>query len=210
MDIQTHLAEHRLLAVVTLESADLAVPLAQALLAGGVNTMELTLRTPAALDSIRRISAEAPDMTVGAGTVLTRDQADAALAAGASFAVSPSVNRDILRHTREIGLPFSPGVMTPTDIDIALQEDCHLLKFFPATSSGGLKHLRNIATPYRHLGVGFVPLGGINQGNLATWLEEPLVTAVGGSWLAPSQLIDSQDWPEIKNRARTAISTVKS
>lgn len=198
------IAKSRVIAVLVVDSAEDAVSAARALLAGGIDAMELTLRTPAALDALRAVRAEVPEMLAGVGTILTRDQADEALAAGAAFGVSPGINPDVVRHCIDIGLPFGPGVMTPTDIDQSVALGCRLLKFFPATSSGGRAHLKNIAAPYAHLGLGFVPLGGVSADNLGDWLADPLVTAVGGSWLAPRDLIASGDWPEIERRARNA------
>lgn len=203
-ELGCHFKKQRLLAVVSINDAARAVPLAEALLRGGVDTIELTLRTPAALEAVKRITSEVPAMTVGTGTVLNEAQVDDALAAGAHFGVSPSVNRSVLRHAKLGGFPFAPGIMTPTDIDISLQEGCDLLKFFPATSSGGLPHLQNIAAPFAHLGIGFIPLGGINPGNLGDWLDDPKIVAVGGSWLAPPKLIDEAQWDQIEANVREA------
>lgn len=194
----------RVIAVLVVDQASDAVQAAKALLSGGIDAMELTLRTPAALDALRAVRAEVPEMLAGVGTILTTDQADDALAAGAEFGVSPGINPDVVRHCIDIGLPFGPGVMTPTDIDQSVALGCRLLKFFPATSSGGQAHLKNIAAPYAHLGLGFVPLGGVSADNLGDWLANPLVTAVGGSWLAPRDLIAAGNWAEIEQRARTA------
>lgn len=194
----------RVIAVLVVDRAEDAVSAARALIAGGIDAMELTLRTPAALDALRAVRAEVPEMLAGVGTILTTDQADDALAAGAAFGVSPGINPDVVRHCIDIGLPFGPGVMTPTDIDQSVALGCRLLKFFPATSSGGQAHLKNIAAPYAHLGLGFVPLGGVSAENLGEWLANPLVAAVGGSWLAPRDLIAAGNWTEIERRARKA------
>ena len=129
---------------------------------------------------------------------------DEVLAANASFAVSPGVNLKVIRHAAAAGLPFGPGVMTPTDVDMALQEDCRLLKFFPAESSGGIDHLKNISAPYRHLGLKFIPLGGIDKDNLLTYLDHELIGAVGGSWIAPRDLVRDRDWKQIESNAREA------
>ncbi|MBP83999.1 MAG: keto-deoxy-phosphogluconate aldolase [Verrucomicrobiales bacterium] len=198
------LIDTRLLAVIVIDEFEAAIPLAESLLAGGVNAMELTLRTPVAIKAARRIKEAVPEMMVGIGTVLSTDQADEVLAANANFAVSPGVNPTVIRHAAASGLPFGPGVMTPTDIDVALQEDCRLLKFFPAESSGGLDHLKNISAPYRHLGLKFVPLGGINLGNLSTYLDNELIGAVGGSWIAPRDLVRDRNWKQIESNAREA------
>lgn len=200
------LTSARLIAVLMIDEIEHAVPTAKALLAGGVEIMELTLRTPVALDALRAIRTEVPEMVAGIGTILTRTQVDEAVAAGATFGVSPAVNREILDYAREAGLPFGPGVMTPTDIDQSVEAGCRLLKYFPAGSAGGLSHLKNIAAPYQHLGVSFIPLGGVNLENMGEYLASPLITAVGGSWLASRELIAAEDWDQIEQNAREAVA----
>lgn len=198
------LVEKQLIAVLMIDDLASAIPLAEALLRGGVDAMELTLRTPVALDAARAIRDNLPEMMVGIGTILTLDQVEGARDAGAHFGVSPGVNPEVMRHAAELGLPFGPGVMTPTDIDISVREGARLLKFFPAGSSGGLGHLRNISAPYAHLGLQFIPLGGINLENMGDYLESDLIAAVGGSWLAPRDAIREKDWERIEQNARTA------
>lgn len=192
------------MAVLILDDVEAAPPLAQALLAGGIEAMELTLRTPAALEALRRIRAEVPAMLVGAGTLLTPAQVQDAQSAGAAFGVAPGCNPRVIAAARDLGLPFAPGVCTPTDIELALESDCTLLKFFPAQPSGGLPYLRAIAAPFAHVGVQFLPLGGIGPDQAETWLREPAVTALGGSWLAPRDLIQKRDWATITATARLA------
>ncbi|MCB1232973.1 MAG: bifunctional 4-hydroxy-2-oxoglutarate aldolase/2-dehydro-3-deoxy-phosphogluconate aldolase [Verrucomicrobiae bacterium] len=198
----------KLIAVLVIDRVEDAVPVAESLLAGGVDIMELTLRTEAAIDALVAIRENVPDMVAGVGTILTKKQADLAKAAGAAFGVAPGVNREVAQHALDLGLPFAPGVMTPTDIDQCVELGCHLLKFFPAESSGGLPHLRNIAAPYQHLRVKFVPLGGINLDNLLDYLSSDLIAAVGGSWLAPRDVIASGDWKQIETNAREARSRI--
>lgn len=207
-EIGQSLIRSKLLAVLVIDDLEAAIPLAESLLAGGVNAMELTLRTPIALEAAQKIRESVPEMTVGIGTVLQADQVDAAIRAGAHFAVSPGVNAEVIRHANAKGLPFGPGVMTPTDIDSAIREGCRLLKFFPSESSGGLPHLKNIAAPYLHLGLKFIPLGGITVHNLATYLENDLIAAVGGSWLAPRDVIAAGDWKQIESNAREARAII--
>lgn len=197
-------SESGIVAVLVIDDAANAVPLARALLAGGVNVMELTLRTDAAIDSLKAIKAEVPEMVAGIGTVLTPDQAKAAHAAGAAFAVAPGFNPRVVGTAKEIGLPFAPGICTPSDIEGALEFDCNVLKFFPAETSGGLPHLKNIAAPYQHLGLSYIPLGGVSAKNLATYMESSLVAAVGGSWLAKRDVIAAQDWDTITRNASEA------
>ncbi|MCP5551518.1 MAG: bifunctional 4-hydroxy-2-oxoglutarate aldolase/2-dehydro-3-deoxy-phosphogluconate aldolase [Akkermansiaceae bacterium] len=206
--LQSPLAEKirasKLIAVLVIDRAEDGVAVAESLLAGGIDIMELTLRTDGALDALRSIRERVPAMTAGIGTILTREQIDRVIEADAAFGVSPSVNPAILEYAREKGLPFGPGVMTPTDIDTAIGRGCHLLKFFPAESSGGLAHLKNIAAPFLHLGVQFIPLGGVNLANLMTYLDSPLIAAAGGSWIAPRELIAARDWKAIEKNAGTA------
>ncbi|MDR1789855.1 MAG: bifunctional 4-hydroxy-2-oxoglutarate aldolase/2-dehydro-3-deoxy-phosphogluconate aldolase [Opitutaceae bacterium] len=206
--MRNEIERRKLVAVVTLPGADSALPVANALLAGGVTAIELTLRTPAALEGIARIRAALPGMLVGAGTVLTPAQVEAAKAAGARFCVAPGANPRTLAAARAAGVFFAPGVFTPSDIETALEAGCSLLKYFPAASLG-LAHLRAMAAPYRHLGVRFMPTGGVSQSNLAATLAEPLVAAVGGSWLATPDLIKAGDFAAIRERARAAAVALR-
>jgi 2-dehydro-3-deoxyphosphogluconate aldolase/(4S)-4-hydroxy-2-oxoglutarate aldolase len=193
------------IAVVVVDEAEKAVPLARALLEGGVTAMELTLRTPAAAEALRRIAAEVPAMLVGAGTVLVPAQVAEAAAAGASFAVAPGLNPSVLAAARDRGLSFAPGIMTPSEIEQALSLGCTLLKFFPAEAAGGMAMLKSMAEPYRHLGPSFMPLGGLRPENMAAYLKSPLVAACGGSWICTRELIAAADWESIKaNAARAA------
>jgi len=203
--VQQSLKRTGVVAVLVVEDAANAAPLARALLAGGVQAMELTLRTNAALDALRRIRVEVPDMLAGIGTILEPDQAQSAKAAGAAFGVAPGANRRVMQAAIDIGLPFAPGVATPSDIEAALEYGCRLVKFFPAETSGGMKHLKSMAAPYQHLGLEYMPLGGINAGNLADYLSSPLVAAVGGSWIATRELIDAGDWATIEGNSREAV-----
>ena len=201
---------HRgIIAVLTLEEPSDAVRVASALLAGGISCVELTLRTSTALDSICAIRTSVPEMLVGAGTVLSPMQVNEVKAAGAAFGVSPGMNPRVVGEARKIGLPFAPGVCTPTDIEFAVEEGCRLMKFFPCETSGGLPHLRNMAAPFNHLGVSFIPLGGVNPATAETFLREPLVHAIGGSWIAPQGLIQNKDWQAITALAKDAAALVQ-
>ena len=201
---------HRgIIAVLTLEEPSDAVRVASALLAGGISCVELTLRTSTALDSIRAIRTSVPEMLVGAGTVLSPLQVNEVKAAGAAFGVSPGMNPRVVGEARKIGLPFAPGVCTPTDIEFAVEEGCRLMKFFPCETSGGLPHLRNMAAPFNHLGVSFIPLGGVNPATAETFLREPLVHAIGGSWFAHQGLIQNKDWQAITALAKDAAALVQ-
>lgn len=204
------IARGGIVAVLVIDRAEDAVPVAEALLAGGVTAMELTLRTPAALPALERIRADVPDMLAGIGTVLSPEQVRQVADSGGAFAVSPGVNPKVLAAAKDAGLPFAPGIMTPTDIESALQFGCEILKFFPAGSSGGLPHLKNIAAPYAHLGLRYIPLGGVNAGNMGEYLGAELIAAVGGSWLASRELINNGDWQQITENAREAVSIAAS
>ncbi len=205
-DLQETLNRAGVIAVLVIDELDDAVPLARALLDGGIRVMELTLRTPVALQALRRIRAGVPEMLAGAGTLLRPEQVRAAQAAGAVFGVAPGFNPRVAEAARAAGLPFAPGVCTPTDIELALEADCRLLKFFPAEPGGGLPYLRAIAAPFAHVGARFIPLGGIGPANAEIWLREPSVAALGGSWLAPRALIQKRDWAAITANARAAAA----
>jgi 2-dehydro-3-deoxyphosphogluconate aldolase/(4S)-4-hydroxy-2-oxoglutarate aldolase len=199
-----------IVAVLVIDREEDGPELAKALLAGGVDIMELTLRTPAAIGALRRIRAEVPDMLAGAGTVLTPAQVEEVKNAGAEFAVSPGVNPRVMQAAKEAGLPFAPGISTPSDIEQALEFDCRLLKFFPAEASGGLARLKAMSAPYQHLGVRFVPLGGVSEKNMSAYLAAPLIAALGGSWLAPREAIMEKRWSDITGLARQATTLIGS
>lgn len=193
------------IAVLVIEDASHAVPLAEALLAGGVRAMELALRTPVAMQALSAIVNRVPEILAGVGTILTPDQVREASDAGAGFGVSPGVNPAVVQAAERSGLPFAPGVATPSDIEVSLDLGCRVLKFFPAGALGGMEYLKSIAAPYAHCGVRYIPLGGVTANNLREYLDSPLVAAVGGSWIAPTQMIIAEDWNGITQRAAKAI-----
>ena len=205
MNIASRLRSARVLAVVTIDELASVAPLVDALTRGGIGAVELALRTPVSHEALREFRRLAPAMLLGAGTVLTCEQADAVKAAGADFALAPGFDAGVARHCRDIGLPFVPGVATATDIQAALALDYHCLKFFPAEPLGGLRGLRTLASPFVHLGVCFVPLGGISAETCRPYLADPLIAAVGGSWIAPKELLQKHAWSEIAVRAATAV-----
>lgn len=209
MTIMQEFENRKLVAVCTVADAKDAVPMAEALMRGGITAIELTLRTAAGLDAIKAIRKALPEMYVGAGTVLTPDQVVQAKDAGAYFAVAPGTNVKVIQKANEIGIPFGPGIFTPSDIEAALENGCRMLKYFPAASCG-IKHLKAIAAPYKHLGIKFIPLGGVNISNLAEMLSDPLIAAVGGSWLAKSEQIAQGKFDEIEAQAREAAAVIKS
>lgn len=209
LDIQAHLKRTRVIAVLVIDDAKDAVPVAHALQAGGVDCLELTLRTPAALECLKQIRTEVPEMIVGAGTVLTIEQVGAVKAAGGAFGLAPGMNPRVVAEAHRIGLPFAPGVCTPTDIELALEKGCRLLKFFPSGPCGGLEYLRSIASPYCHIDLQFIPLGGVTATNAEAYLQEPTVLAIGGSWLAPRELIRLKNWESITANASEVRAAVQ-
>ncbi len=181
--------------VLTIERLEDAVQLAKALVAGGVRTLEITLRTPVAIESAKAIMAHVPEAVVGIGTILNADDLARAEGIGARFGISPGATPDLLKAAAASALPFAPGIATASELMLALAHGFNLVKFFPAEQSGGIKALRALAGPFPE--VRFCPTGGIAEANAASWLGEPNVVAVGGSWLCPAADIRSGNWAGI-------------
>jgi len=200
--------QQRLMCITTIDKADDAVPLARALLAGGLNVIEITFRTAAAAESIRRIRQDVPQMAIGAGTLLTPENVKAAVEAGAQFGVSPGLNEEVLASAGKAQMPFFPGVMTPTEVHRALNLGCQYLKFFPAEPAGGAGMLKALAAPFAHTGVKFLPTGGITTATLANYLALPQVAAVGGSWMAEKKLVNEKAWDKISSITAEALKVV--
>jgi 2-dehydro-3-deoxyphosphogluconate aldolase / (4S)-4-hydroxy-2-oxoglutarate aldolase len=196
------------IAVLVIDDVRHAVPLARALLDGGVDVMELTLRTPAALECLEQIRREVPEMLAGIGTILTPQQVCDSADRGAAFGVAPGTNRRVIEQAQARGLPFMPGVMTPSDLEAALELGCRTVKLFPAELAGGLPYLKALNAPYAHLGVKFIPLGGLTAENMEAYLAEPSVLALGGSWLATRAAIQKADWPTITKNAQAARQSI--
>ena len=196
--------------VIAIDSAEQALPLADALIAGGLPLAEITFRTEAAAETIRTIAKNRPQMLVGAGTVLNPATVAAAREAGAAFAVAPGLNARVVGSARAFGLPFVPGTANPSDVEIGLELGCKLLKFFPAEALGGAKLLSAIYAPYKHTGVKFMPTGGVTADNLESYLSLPAVAAVGGTWLAKPADIAAGNWDAITERCRAACKIVAS
>ena len=190
--------------VIKIDDAKDAVPLARALLDGGLPCAEVTFRTAAAKDAIAAMSEAFPELLVGAGTVLTTEQVDAAVAAGARFIVSPGLNPDVVRYCVERNVPIVPGVNNPTGIEQALSLGLSTVKFFPAEPSGGVKMIKAMAAPYGN--VTFMPTGGVNTENLLQYLAFPKIIACGGSWIVPSDKIAAGDFAGIERLAREAVN----
>lgn len=201
-------AAMRVLPVIVIDDPDDALPLARALIDGGLPCAEVTLRTPRAVEALRRIAGELPDMLVGAGTVLTPAQAAEARGAGARFVVAPGFNARMVEFCQSVDLPVFPGVCTPTEIEMALGAGLSLLKFFPAEPIGGLPFLKAVAAPYTT--VSFMPTGGIGPSNLASYLAFPRVVACGGSWMAPNDWIAAGQFDRIRDATRAAVAIANS
>ena len=199
----------RIVPVVVIDQPDAAEALAEALLAGGLDVIEVTFRTAAAEEAIRRIAARFPQILLGAGTLLSVEQVRQARAAGAVFGVAPGLNKLVVRAAQGCGLLFAPGVMTATEVERALGLGCKLLKFFPAAAAGGPALLKALAGPYAHTGVKFIPTGGIHAGNLRDYLALPVVAAVGGSWMVDPKLIAAGDWAQVTARAAEAVAAAQ-
>lgn len=191
--------------VVVLNDADAAVPTARALLRGGIDVMEITFRTAAAQASIARVTAEVPEMKVGAGTVVTVRQARDAIAAGAKFLVSPGSDADIIREAAALNTPIVPGVVTPSEIMLGLKLGVKVFKFFPTESYGGLKTIKALSGPFPQ--IKFIPTGGINQENAGEYFKNPKIQAVGGSWMVSAKMIEAGEFDAIaeKSAAATAL-----
>lgn len=201
------LSAYRIVPVIQLDRAKNALPLAQALIRGGLPCAEITFRTEAAAASIAAVSAAYPDMFVGAGTILTADQADAAIQAGARFLVSPGFNPAVVEHCLQKEYPILPGVCTPSEVERALSYGLTRLKFFPAEAAGGIAMIRTLSAPYGM--VQFMPTGGINPGNVREYLACPAVFACGGSWMVPQDKINAGCFAEIEQLTAQAAALAK-
>lgn len=194
--------------VIKLDDARCAVPLAKALLAGGIGAAEITFRTPAAASSIQAIAEQVPDMFVCAGTVLNTEQAKLAVSSGAAAVIAPGTNPAVVTWCLERGIPVYPGCATPTEIEAALRMGLTTLKLFPAEVVGGVKLLKALFGPYRD--VKFMPTGGISPTNAGEYLRQPNVIACGGSWLCPEQAVLQEDWAAVETAAREAADLVRA
>jgi 2-dehydro-3-deoxyphosphogluconate aldolase / (4S)-4-hydroxy-2-oxoglutarate aldolase len=208
-DVLARIASVRVVPVVEVADADDALPLARTLRDAGLPVVEVTLRTPVALAAIERIAAGCPDVLVGAGSLLDADAVAAATSAGARFGVAPGLHHGSVLVARRAGLPFIPGVLTPSEVLGALDEGLHHLKFFPAASAGGVDALGALAAPFASAGVRFMPTGGVTAADALAYLARDDVFAVGGSWVATRGDIASGDWPGIATRARAAVALAR-
>ena len=206
MDVLKRLAQSGVVPVVVLEDAKDAVPTAKAMLAGGIDVMEITFRTAAAADSIKAVAQECPDMVVGAGTVINLEQCKLAVECGAKFIVSPGYDEETVAWCCDNGTPVTPGCVTPTEIMMALKHGLKVLKFFPANVYGGLSAIKSLAGPFG--GVKFIPTGGVNAQNLAEFISSPYIHAVGGSWICPKADIAAGNFDKITALCKEARKTL--
>jgi 2-dehydro-3-deoxyphosphogluconate aldolase/(4S)-4-hydroxy-2-oxoglutarate aldolase len=193
--------------VLTIERVEDAVPLARALVTGGVRVLEVTLRTPVAIEAAKAMMAHVPEAIVGIGTILNADDLARAEDVGAQFGISPGATPELLKAAAASGLPFTPGIATASELMQALAHGFDLVKFFPAEQSGGIKALRALAGPFPD--ARFCPTGGIGEANAAAWLAEPNVVAVGGSWLCPAAYIRAGNWAGITAMCQQAMKSLK-
>lgn len=205
-DILQQIYEIGIIPVIAINDVEKAVPLAKALVAGGLPAAEVTFRTDAAEESIRRIVNEVPEMLVGAGTVLTKDQVDRAAAAGSKFMVSPGFNPEITKYALSKGINFLPGTATPGEMEQAMSMGLSAVKFFPAEQNGGVAKLKAVAGPYKTLR--WMPTGGVNAKNLMDYLSFDKIIACGGTWMVPGDMIDAGNWDEITRLTREAVTSM--
>ena len=205
-EILEKIGELGLVPVVKIESPEYALALGKALIEGDLPVAEITFRTAAAAETIRTLAQELPELLVGAGTVLSVDQVKKAVSAGAQFIVSPGFNPKVVDYCVEQGVLITPGINSPTQIEMALDRGLEVVKFFPAEASGGLELLKAMAAPYR--GIQFIPTGGIDRNNLSGYLSDSRVHACGGSWMVKADLISSEKFDEITRLTREAVSTM--
>jgi 2-dehydro-3-deoxyphosphogluconate aldolase/(4S)-4-hydroxy-2-oxoglutarate aldolase len=200
--------KQRLVCVAVIDKTEDAVPLAEALLAGGLNCIEVTFRTAGAAESIAAIRKSAPQISVGAGTLLTAEQVRQAIGAGAQFGVSPGLSESVMEISNERDFLIFPGVITPTEVMRAMDLGAKHLKFFPSETFGGVNTLKALAGPFGHTGVKFIPTGGINAASLANYLAVPQVAAIGGSWMAEKKLIAEKNWKQITALTAEAMKII--
>lgn len=202
------IAKRPVIPVIVIECVDDAEPLAEALLSGGMDIIEITFRTAAAAEAIERIRKAYPQILVGAGTVVTLEQAQRAIDAGVSFGLAPGLNPATVKYFQAQGTLFIPGVMTPSEIEQGLALGCKLLKFFPAGQAGGPAMLKALGAPYASQGLQFCPTGGVKLENMNDYLSLPIVSNVGGTWLATPQQIADKQWDVISKQVSEALAKI--
>ena len=209
MDIVETLGKAGIIPVIVIEKEEQAVPLAKALVEGGLPVLEVTFRTKAAAAAIAAIRREVPDAIVGAGTVLTVEMLKAAKAAGAVFGVAPGFDPVVIDAAKAEGLPFCPGIATASELSQALTAGCRMVKFFPAEAAGGVKMIKNLLGAFRFTGVKFMPTGGVNLSNVGDYLAVPEIVCCGGTWIVPKDALAAGDWAAIGRLAADASALVR-
>lgn len=207
MTIREKLASIGIIPVIKINDAEKAVPLARALCAGGLPAAEVTFRTPAAAEAIRRIRAEVPEVCVCAGTVLNAETAERAVEAGAEAVISPGTNPAVVKWCLEMGVPVIPGCATPTEVEACMRKGLDFVKLFPAEVVGGVAMLKALSGPYSHMA--FMPTGGVSPENAAAYLAQKNVVCCGGSWMVPEKLLESGDFAAIERLARAAAEIAR-
>ena len=210
MDMIETLKSAGIIPVIVIENEEQAVPLAQALVKGGLPVLEVTFRTKAAAGAIARIKAEVPGAIVGAGTLLTPEMVKAAKAAGSEFGVAPGFDPVVAQAAKDADLPFCPGIATASELSQALTAGAKMVKFFPAEAAGGVKMIKNFLGAFRFTGVKFMPTGGVNLSNVADYLAVPEIICCGGTWIVPKDALAKGDWAAIEKLASDAAALVKS
>jgi len=208
-DLIEQLKKMGVVPVIAIESVEDALPMADALVAGGLPIAEITFRTAAAAEVIKKLKKERPSLMLGAGTILTVDQLQQAKECGAVFGVTPGFNPQVVKKAVEIKFALFPGVLTPSEIEQGLALGLKALKFFPCEAAGGINMLKAVSAPYGHLGVKFIPTGGINLAKLGDYLALSQVLAVGGTWIATKEAIAGKKWGEIQKNAADVVQAVK-
>ncbi len=207
MTVDAIIARAPIIPVLTVETVAAAVPLARALVEGGLPVLEVTLRTEAALEAIRLATAEVPEAKIGAGTILNARQFDEAAKAGSRFIVSPGLTNEVVAAARDSDVPLLPGAITPSEIMAAAEAEIDFLKFFPAEQAGGVDFLKSLASPFA--GIRFCPTGGVRESNLRAYLSLPNVAVVGGTWIAGKAEVAARDWAAVTARARRAVAIAR-
>lgn len=209
MSIVETLGKAGIVPVIVIEKAEQAVPLAKALVKGGLPVLEVTFRTNAAADAIAAIRREVPEVVVGAGTLLTPQMVKDAKAAGAVFGVAPGFDPVVMAAAKAEGLPMCPGIATASELSQALTAGCTMVKFFPAEAAGGVKMIKNLLGAFRFAGIKFMPTGGVNLSNVADYLAVPEIVCCGGTWIAPKDTLAAGDWAAIEKFAADAAAFVR-
>ena len=209
MNVGNILGSAGIVPVIVIDREEQAVPLARALVKGGLSVLEVTFRTEAAAAAITAIRRGVPEAVVGAGTLLTIDQLRAAKRAGAAFGVAPGFDPAIVDEAKSQLLPFCPGIATASELSQALTAGCQTVKFFPAEAAGGVKMIKNLLGAFRFTGVRFMPTGGVNAANVADYLSVPEIVCCGGTWIVPKDALAAGDWPTIERLASEAAAIVR-